>query len=214
MSSPFFQAAWVKLARYLVAIDSLATPADARAFLAPHAAAIAPLAPPQFAFGASPDPLVAWDDFTANLPAPVRPEIALELRSWLIRVRDSRAYDDTDPDAAAWYARATRAVALADDALPSVTDAASLALAQIVVLLQNALFLVVLRTFVPPPPQALFQPPPTYAYSENPLDPPPDPVYPDPVPLDRGEEYGVLPLGERWTLLAQRLQDLIDATPY
>lgn len=79
MSSAFLQAAWVALARYLVNIDSLATPADARAFLAPYAAALTPSA--GFQFGAIPDPLAAWDAFTTDLPAPLRPEVGRELRS-------------------------------------------------------------------------------------------------------------------------------------
>ena len=206
-AAAFVQATWVTLARYLVDIDTLATPAAARAFLAPFAAALVP--PPEFAFGASPDPLVAWTTFTTNLPAPARPEIGREVRSWLIRVRDSRLYVDTNPDAAAWYTRATRAVALADDALPAVTDAASLQLAEVLVLLQNSQFLPILRTFVAPPPPPNFFPPPEYVYSGVPEDPPPAPTYPDPVVVDRADEAGVLPLGERWTLIQKRLQDLI-----
>lgn len=207
MSSAFFQGAWVALARYLVQIDALATPTDARAFLAPYAAALTP--PPEFAFGAIPDPLVQWQNYTANLPPPTQPEIGREVRSWVTRVRDSKLYTDANADAADWYTRTQRAIALADDALPSVTDAASLKLAQVLVLLQNAPFLVVLRTFVAPPPQPQYQPDDIPVYPAVPGDPAPPPIVPPPVPLDYSDRVGVLPLAQRWALVQQRLQQLI-----
>jgi hypothetical protein len=87
-------------------------------------------------YGANPPPLDAWDAFTTNLPAPVQPEVSREVRSWLILVRDSRVYVDVNDDAMDWYTRAQRVIALADDALPDITDAASLKLAQLCVSIQ------------------------------------------------------------------------------
>lgn len=214
MSNPqielFLAVAWRAIGSYIVHIDTLATPAEARAHLAPLAAVLVPLAPPQWAYGATPDPLVALTAFQAGLPPPMKPEIARELRSWALSIKDSPLYHDANADAAAWYTRTQRLIALADDAMPEVTDAATLALAQVLSIFVGSYLVAAARTFGVPPAQPMYQPPPIIVWPEDPDDPMPPPIVPDPIPIDRSGEAGVLSLGERWTLLAQRVQEMVD----
>ena len=206
----FLAVAWRAIGSYIVNVDTLATPADARAHIAPLAAVLVAVAPPQWAYGATPDPLVALTAFVQGLPPPMKPEIVRELRSWALGVRLDRQYHDANPDADAWYARTQRIVALADDAVPAVTNATTLALAQVLAIFQDSYLVAAARTFAAPPPQPTYQPPPIIVYPEDPEDPMPPPIVPDPIPLDTAPEAGELSLAVRWTLLAQRVQEMVD----
>lgn len=206
----FLAVAWRAIGSFIVNVDTLATPADARAHIAPLAAVLVAVAPPQWAYGASPDPLVALTAFVQGLPPPMKPEIVRELGSWALRVPGSPLYHEDNAEAEAWYTRTQRIVALADDTVPAVTDAATLALAQVLAIFQDSYLVAASRTFPAPPAQAMYQPPPTIVYPEDPEDPMPPPIVPDPVPIDRSSEAGVLSLAQMWTLLAQRVQEMMD----
>lgn len=211
MSADLFLAvAWRAIGSYIVNVDTLATPADARAHMTPLVAPLVALAPPQWAYGATPDPLVALTAFVQGLPPPMKPEIVRELRSWALRVPGSPLYHDNNAEAGAWYTRTQRIVALADDPLPSVTSAATLALAQVLAIFKDSYLVGAARTFGAPPPQAMYQPPPILVYPDDPEDPMPPPIVPDPVPIDRSTEAGALSLAQMWTLLARRVQEMVD----
>lgn len=206
----FLAVAWRAIGSYIVHVDTLSTPTEARAHIAPLAAVLVAVAPPQWAYGATPDPLAALVAFQAGLPPPMKPEIVRELRSWALRVPGSPLYHDANPEAAEWYVRTQRIVALADDPLPEITSAATLALAQALAIFRDSYLVVAARTFALPPPQAMYQAPPIIVYPDNPEDPMPPPIVFDPVPIDRSDEAGVLPLAQMWALLAQRIQEMMD----